>query len=192
MRKIPSLFERDWNGDRSKVTQAVNPVCQWVIDGEGIATRKFDGTACLVENGVLYVRFDAKNGKQPPSDFRPAQEVADPETGHWPGWVPAADKPVYKWQRVAYEFTRDSAMLDGDGTYEAVGPHFQSNPEGYARDVLVKHGCEVVEAPRTFVGLAEWFKTQNIEGIVWHHPDGRMTKIKASDFGVRRGGSTNG
>ena len=25
-----------------------------------------------------------------------------------------------------------------------------------------------------------------IEGIVWHHPDGRMVKIKAKDFGIKR------
>ena len=25
---------------------------------------------------------------------------------------------------------------------------------------------------------------RNIEGIVWHHPDGRMVKIKARDFGL--------
>ena len=24
-----------------------------------------------------------------------------------------------------------------------------------------------------------------IEGIVWHHPDGRMAKIKARDFGIQ-------
>jgi hypothetical protein len=26
----------------------------------------------------------------------------------------------------------------------------------------------------------------NIEGIVWHHSDGRMVKIKAKDFGIKR------
>jgi hypothetical protein len=29
----------------------------------------------------------------------------------------------------------------------------------------------------------------NIEGIVWHHPDGRMAKLKLRDFGVKRAGS---
>lgn len=47
MRKMPTLFERDWNGDRSRVTEKVNPLAQWVIDGEGVPTQKHDGTACL-------------------------------------------------------------------------------------------------------------------------------------------------
>jgi len=35
--------------------------------------------------------------------------------------------------------------------------------------------------------LGQFFKERNIEGIVWHHPDGRMAKIKARDFGIKRG-----
>lgn len=27
----------------------------------------------------------------------------------------------------------------------------------------------------------------NVEGVVWHHPDGRMVKIKTRDFGLTRG-----
>ena len=133
------------------------------------------------------MRYDAKQGKNPPANFRPAQEAADLETGHWPGWVPAGNDPQYKWQRKAFEFTRDHAMLDGDGTHEACGPHFQGNPEKYGEDVLVKHGAELItDAPRCFNDLAEWFKGKDIEGIVWHHPDGRMAKIKIRDFGLRR------
>jgi len=43
-----------------------------------------------------------------------------------------------------------------------------------------------LEAPRTFNELKEWFKDQDIEGIVWHHPDGRMIKLKKRDFGYKR------
>ena len=185
MKKVPTIFERDWSGDKSRVTDQANPVCKWVFDGEGIATRKFDGTAVLVEKGVLYCRFDAKHGKTPPVDFRPAQDEADPETGHWPGWVPARD-PQHKWQMVAYQFYKEHGLLDGDGTYEACGPHFQGNPERYAEDVLVRHGKEILYAPRSFNELLEWFKDRDIEGIVWHHPDGRMAKIKKRDFGLAR------
>lgn len=187
MKKIPTLFERDWNGDRSRVTEQVNPLAQWVIDREGIATRKLDGTAVYLIDGELYCRYDAKNGKQPPANFLPAQDAPDAETGHWPGWVPAGLDPQYKWQRKAFEFAKEHALLDGNGTYEACGPHFQGNPENYLQDVLVRHGSEVIaDAPRTFAELAAYFEGKNIEGIVWHHPDGRMVKIKASDFGKRR------
>lgn len=186
MRKIPTLFERDWNGDRSKVTAQVNPLAQWVIDGEGVATQKHDGTACLLKDGELYCRFDAKHGKTPPVNFLPAQDTPDSETGRWPGWVPAGLSPQYQWQRAAFKFSLSSAGSLKDGTYEACGPHFQGNPEGFADDLLVWHGVTKLDAPRTFAELAEWFKSKNIEGIVWHHPDGRMAKTKAKDFGLAR------
>ena len=187
MKKIPSLYLRDWSGDRSRVTAEVNPEALWVFSEPCVATRKFDGTAVLLRDGVLYCRFDAKHGKVPPPNFEPAQDAPDTETGHWPGWVPAGDNPQYKWQRVALEFAKEHVLLDGDGTYEACGPHFQGNPEGYAKDTLVKHGSQTLDAPKHFNELAEYFKDKNIEGIVWHHQDGRMAKIKASDFGLRRG-----
>jgi hypothetical protein len=182
MKKIPSIFVRDWKGDKSRVTDECNPETLWVFNGEGVATRKYDGTAVLVEDGVLYCRYDAKNGKTPPEGFRPAQEP-DIETGHWPGWVPAGSNPQYKWQ-IAYHI----AHLSENGTYEACGPHFQSNPENLERDLFIPHGCTRFEddVPRTFNELVEWFKGRDIEGIVWHHPDGRMAKIKKSDFGLRR------
>lgn len=49
------------------------------------------------------------------------------------------------------------------------------------------HGSERVEEnPRTFEELKVFLKGRDIEGIVWHHRDGRMAKIKARDFGWRR------
>jgi hypothetical protein len=180
MKKIPSIFIRDWNGDKSRVTAECNSECLWVFKGEGVATRKYDGTAVLVENGRLWCRYDAKNGKTPPDGFRPAQDP-DIETGHWPGWVFAGDNPQYKWQ-IAYHVIHPSQ----DGTYEACGPHFQGNPEHFDLDVFICHGQDRLDAPRTYNELAEWFKGRDLEGIVWHHPDGRMAKIKKCDFGLRR------
>lgn len=73
MKKIPSVFVRNYDGDRL-VRDEVVPGCEWVIAGEGIATRKWDGTACLVRGGKLYRRYDAKHGKTPPPGFDPAQD----------------------------------------------------------------------------------------------------------------------
>lgn len=187
MKKIPSIFERDWNGDKSRVTAVCNSEALWVFKGEGVPTRKFDGTAVRILNGELWVRYDAKNGKTPPDGFEPAMAERDEKTGHWAGWLKAGDNPQYKWQRAAFEFSKSAALLSGDGTYEACGPHFQANPEGYAQDCLIRHGEEKLEnVPTTHAELSEWFKGRDIEGIVWWHPDGRMAKIKASDFGLRR------
>lgn len=59
MKKISTLFKKDIN-DLSKVINEINPENDWVLQGLGIATRKFDGTATAIINGELYKRYDAK------------------------------------------------------------------------------------------------------------------------------------
>lgn len=64
MKKIRCLFEREFTGkDKAKLLRSVTPGCEWVLSGEGRATRKFDGTASMVKNGELYMRYDAKKWK---------------------------------------------------------------------------------------------------------------------------------
>ncbi len=55
--------------------------------------------------------------------------------------------------------------------------------------MLVSHEAteQYQNVPRTFDGLREWLTDRNIEGIVFHHEDGRMAKIKLRDFGLKRG-----
>lgn len=177
MRKIISLYQRNYDGDRL-VRDEVVPGAEWVLAGEGVPTRKFDGTCCLVRAGKLYKRYDLKPGKVAPADFE--VEQADPVTGKSFGWVPVGDGPEDKWHR-------EAALPAEDGTYELVGPKVQGNPEGYEKHVLVRHGEEGVNCTaRDFVGIRAYLAGNHIEGIVWHHPDGRMVKIKAKDFGLRR------
>ena len=185
MQKIISLFKRDYEGTRLVYNEIV-PGAEWVVNGEGRATRKWDGTSCMIRSGILFRRFDAKHGKPPPADFEPAQEP-DPKTGHWPGWVPVkADNPADKWHMQALQDHRDNTGSDlSDGTYELVGPRVQGNPDQWDRHYLIAHGGDTIDgAPRDFDGLRRWFETNAIEGIVWHHPDGRMVKIKRKDFGL--------
>ena len=179
MKKIVSLFQRNYDGDRLVIDQIV-PGAEWVADGEGIATRKFDGTCCLVRGGKLFKRYDAKAGKTPPVGFEPAQSEPDAKTGHWPGWLPVGDGPDDARHR-------DAEMPDEDGTYELCGPKVQGNPEGYTKHVLVKHGSVILDdCPRTFAALRAYLSDGAIEGVVWWHPDGRMVKIKGKDFGIKR------
>ena len=188
MEKIISLFQRNYGTDRLVRNEVVSGA-EWVLAGEGMATRKFDGTCCLVKDGVLWKRFDAKRGKKPPDGFVPAQDP-DPQTGHWPGWVPVGDGPEDRWHREAWTSAIDAyGGPREDGTYELCGPKVQGNPEGFDHHALVCHGVdELSDAPRTFDALRAYFAdTVEIEGIVWHHPDGRMVKIKGKDFGIRRG-----
>ena len=181
MQKIISLYQRNYDGDRL-VRDEVVPGAEWVLAGEGVATRKWEGTACLVRAGRLFKRYDAKRGKAPPSGFEPAQEP-DP-TGHWPGWVPVGDGPADMWHMEAWRLRSDPPP---DGTYELIGPKVQGNPEGFEYHALIKHGVDdLPDVPRDFAGIRAYLAATDFEGIVWHHPDGRMVKIKAKDFGLRR------
>jgi hypothetical protein len=101
MKKIISLFQRDRDGGRL-VRNEVTPGAEWVLEGEGVATKKWDGTACLIKDGKLYKRYDAKNGKTPPEGFIPAQEP-DEKTGHWPGWLEVGNGPEDAWHRNAFD-----------------------------------------------------------------------------------------
>jgi hypothetical protein len=181
MKKIPSLFIRDWANDPGRVTRVVNPDAAWVVAGEGVPTRKWDGTAVLFRGGKMFARFDCKHGRKPPTNVEACQEP-DPATGHWPGWVPVDDSPRFKWHREAFRYGME------DGTYELCGPHFQDNPDGLDRDAFIRHGSGLIgpldSIPRDYDGLALWLQRHVIEGIVWHHPDGRMAKIKRRDFGL--------
>lgn len=183
MKKIISLFQRNYTTD-NLVRDEITPGAEWVVDGEGVATIKWDGTCCLIRGGKLFKRYDAKHGKKPPADFEPAQEP-DPKTGHWPGWVPVGDGPNDQWHRQAFAPHADGVVTLEDGTYELVGPKIGINPHQLQSHIFIRHGIAKADAPRTFAELKAWFATQDIEGLVWHHPDGRMVKIKKRDFGLK-------
>lgn len=212
MKKIPSLFVRDYtkevigqlqdgrvmttttysNPGKGKflATDEVTPGCEWVINGEGVATRKWDGTAVLFIGNEWFKRYDAKHGKTPPPDFFEAQPEPDPITGHWPGWVPVvysdnADKYISE----AILSFLDNANTPKEGmTYEAIGPKINGNKDRCAEHCLKQHGKAQVFTkewqPREFKSIRNQLEVLNIEGFVYHHPDGRMCKVKRSDFGL--------
>ena len=125
MKKMPTLFKREF-GNKGGVVRTlpdVTPGCEWVTLGEGVPTEKVDGSCCALINGKLYKRYDAKRGKVPPAGAIPCQESADPVTGHWPHWVAVdSNNPGDKWYWSAYV---NSPWVTEEGTYEAVGVHFQ-------------------------------------------------------------------
>ena len=195
MKKIPTLFKRNYDGDRLVCNEVVEG-CEWVIKGEGIPTEKFDGTCCMVKNGILYKRYDRKDGKPEPPGWIEALPKETNEAGktHWLGWALIGEGPEDKRHREAFKLllqTWSGQLHRMDDTYELIGPKVQNNPYGLTHHVLWYHGLKTRTVnsdtygniPRNFDGLRSWFVQNEIEGVVWHHPDGRMCKIKRRDFG---------
>ena len=188
MKKISTLFKKNPQ-DLGKVINEVNPENQWVFDGEGIATRKYDGTATAIIDGEIYKRYDVKKGRQIPDGAIPCQD-ADLITGHHPHWLKCDhNKNEDKYFFEGFNSLAELGKIE-DGTYELVGEKVQGNPEKIEGHHLVKHGYKVLlglVTPITFENLKQYLESVDIEGIVFHHKsDGRMCKLRKSDFGVRR------
>lgn len=71
-------------------------------------------------------------------------------------------------------------------TYEAIGPHFQGNPYGLTRDILVRHGVDEIDDldDRSLEGIREYLTDYSIEGIVFWLDGVPRCKIKRTDFGL--------
>lgn len=169
MQKIPTLFARDMTTRR--VTPEVAPGCEWVLAGEGLATHKLDGTNVKVERGRLHKRQRPSSGDYDHASYAPCQRGRSDEK--------------YLWE--AFDGNGDAWP---DGVYEAVGPKIQSNPEGLEAHLLVRvlppdlEALALADCPRTFDGLRDFLAARPIEGVVFHHPDGRLCKVKRRDFGL--------
>jgi len=207
VKKTPSLFKRNYEGDRQVRAETVEG-SEWVLAAEGIATLKIDGTSCLLRDGALYRRYDRKLTQQakrrkrndhqgpwveadfkvPPESFEPCAAEPNQHTGHWPGWVPIGEGPADQYHREGLRNSQQVAEQHNeallDGTYELVGPAVQANPHKLSKHMLWRHGAVALTIPiLTFEGIRDYLEGYRCEGIVWHHPDGRLVKIKRRDFG---------
>ena len=180
MKKIPTIFKRNPDNLREILNQS-HPDCQWVFDGEGIATRKYDGTCVKIENGKYYKRREIKKDGKLPDNF--IEEDFDPITGKRVGWIEVnQNNPDDKYHMEAFIPSLPN------GTYELLGPKIQGNPEHFDKHILLAHSKaqQFDDIVRTFEGIKTWLKDKDIEGIVFHHSDGRMGKIKKRDFNLKR------
>lgn len=187
MKKIPSLFERPEDDKHGVCINKVMPGCEWVINGEGVPKHKLDGTACAVIMGQLYKRFDnsrrvGETRVQKTAPLRAWIHCGDTsERGKNIYWTPINSKDYY--HQIAWAYAQRKLE---EGTYELVGPEVLDNPHGFEYNVLIPHdSLTITESnPRTYEEIKTFLKTSTYEGIVWHHPDGRMCKITKSKFGI--------
>lgn len=188
MRKIPTLFVRNPD-DMRYVTREAHRDCQWVLDGQGVPTRKWDGTCVMFDGTRWWARREVKPGKSAPDGFAAVEH--DPATGKTVGWEPAEQSAFWKYLQEATIGTLPADRVVHPspwqpGTYELVGPKVNGNPEVSAWHKLVRHAEaeRLKRVPLDFDGLRAWLLDHRYEGIVWHHEDGRMAKLKKRDFPV--------
>tara|TARA_R110000796_G_C14345091_1_gene410856 strand:- start:61 stop:636 length:576 start_codon:yes stop_codon:yes gene_type:complete len=191
MKKLSTLFKKDPK-DLGRVINEINPENEWALKF-GRPTRKFDGTSCAIINGELYKRYDAKKNKKGikkpiPKGAIPCQEP-DEKSGHHPHWIKCDEKD--KSNKYHFEAFEDLIKLNStplDGTYELCGEKVQANPENIKGHKLIMHGKNILPLINfDFERIKHFLTVTDIEGIVFHHlTDGRMCKIRKSDFGIRR------
>lgn len=170
MQKIPTLFVRDESKPGHPVMDEWKPECLWVRDGEGVPTVKIDGTNVKVEHGQLFKRQKPKERDYDEASYVPCDRA----------------NPADRWAWEAFDEAPPS-----DGIYELVGPKIQGNPHGHNVHGLVPvvpFGATLrlpVDIERTYDALKRFLTANTIEGLVFHHQDGRMAKIKRRDFGLK-------
>lgn len=190
MKKIPTLFVRDF-ANRATVLPVISEGCAWALtDPLARATRKYDGTCVMLDDDDRWwARREVKQDRPMPQGWW--QVDHDEATDKRTGWEPIGQSAFVRWH------TEAVARLDPQvpGTYELVGPKINGNPERNTQHELIRHADAVtftlpawnhpVPVRAAFEALRELTTSlgeSGIEGIVWHHPDGRMVKLKARDF----------
>ena len=183
MKKIPTLFTRVYENKKIVgIKDEITPGCEQAFY-QGIATIKVDGSCCAIIDDKFYKRYDAKKGKKPPARAIPCCDP-DPITGHWPHWIEVdPSNPNDKWFAEAFSNSRKMGMEWENGTYEAIGPHFQGNPYKLKEDILVKHGTMAVDVKRDFESVSQWLNDNAVEGLVFWLDEEPVCKIKRTDFG---------
>lgn len=200
MQKLKTVFVIDRS--TGLATHEVQKGAEWIFEGLGEATIKFDGSSVLKKGNQFYRRMDRKLSKKWAIEKRygrlenmtaemfapakegwiPAEEKPDLKTGHWPGWMPVhVDNPSDKYHFEAISNAPEDMV---DGTYELVGPTLQMNIYGMDKHQLVRHGSVVVTVERTYDGIKQFLEDNYIEGLVFHGPDGQMFKVRRKDFGI--------
>lgn len=182
MKKIPTLFVRDPD-DRKHVLNEVTEGCEWVMAGQGVPTRKYNGTCVMLDfEGGWWTRREVKQDTTVPALFLVVNY--DETTGKTIGWEPAQQSGFWKYLVEAI-----GAEHHIPGAYELIGPKINGNPEQLHRHVLIEHYSLIYQDRDEFgslvlsyEGLRDWLTSRSWEGIVWHHEDGRMAKLKRKDF----------
>lgn len=176
---VPHVWELDKNG---YATDKVTKGCEWVTEGQGTASRKYDGVPVRV-NGTINIQTDPMG----PKIHRPnvLKLVGNDQ------WMPIDPK-----QDVVILEARERRYSTLDGMYEVCGPDILGNAEGWEIHKMIPTQVQVPasEGERCFTscprmledadgkkGLRSWLAQRPMEGVIFKHPDGRrLAKVETN------------
>lgn len=186
MPKIECPFIR--TGTDYLVTPDINPGYEWVFEDESvIAQEKLDGTnvSIVIKNSKITRVFNRLN------------EI---EINPW------SDIPIMNALRNSYNKGLCN-LPDGQHFGEAIGIKINGNPYALDTQIWLPFDTYCAEHlvykswgkyPKDFKTISNWFqddllplyymkkhsgdKSGFVEGVVFHHPDGRMAKLRVDMF----------
>ena len=189
MKKIKTIFERNWEGDRTVIDKYIPEITSEVLayDKTIKATEKLDG---------MNVRITVRNHTVVRAEKRRNPDKIQKHKGiEEPWYVDAYEaEPGDKYIFDGIKNTDCSQIPDGEWSGELVGKNIQGNPLNLDKNIVVFFSLGQApvfdDVPTTYGELKEWLPKQKsklgndcgIEGIVWHCGNGEMFKIKIKDF----------
>jgi hypothetical protein len=192
MPKLQSPFVRVEDGDEKLVVPIIAPGLEWVFEPDVIATEKLDGenVSVLIEAGKITRIFNRANE------------------------VPFFNKPKAQLVHAvvsAYARGYMDGLSDGQHFGEAIGPDILGNRYKLPQPIWLPFNTYCRKNlryqswgryPKDFPTIEAWFKEglhslyysrihqdEKIlaEGVVFHHPDGRMAKLRRDMYGWYEG-----
>ena len=155
---IAPAFILDGNG---RATPTISPGCEWITDWTAAATQKVDGIGIKIDGNTIWQRSNSQWQEIPATEDRLAQALQ-------------RHKDV-------------SGTAPSDGTYELIGPGINGNREMAVSYALVSHrDTRLANFPTDLPSIRTAMASLNIEGVVWHHIDGRMAQITMAQLGMAR------
>lgn len=185
MKKIQTIFDRDWEGNRGVIDKYIFPKLPEILR-DAIATEKIDG---------MNIRITVRNHEAVRVEKRRNPSKQQKNKGIETPWYvdTSEDDSADKWIYDGVKNTDFSDIPDGEWSGELVGKNIQGNPLELDRNQVMfftlKQAPIFDNVPITYNELKKWLPQQEskygqgkIEGIVWHLPNGEMYKIKTKDF----------
>lgn len=183
MKKIKTIFERGWEGNKQILDKLVVP--RTILES-AVATEKLDGTNVRVTiRNEKVVRVEKRRN---PTKLQKAQGIIEP----W--YVDTEQGSQDKYILEAVNSREYKNIPDGEWSGEVLGEKIQGNPlnlKGHTVCLFDNGEAPVFEnVPTEYNELKEWLPKQRsqfgndcgIEGIVWHCDNGERYKIKLKDF----------